>query len=108
MSDLKVTISNFKSIGDITFNLKPLTLFIGPPAGGKSNILDALALLGYFNRFILLDKEYGNQAINLEPLSMIVRFDNYLQLFRNHDPTNTVSLSVANENIMETELYFIN
>jgi len=99
MSYLKVAISNFKSIGDITFDLQPLTILIGPPASGKSNILDALGLLGYFNRFLLLDKEYNNQAINLEPLSVIARFDNQLQLFRNHDPANSVSLSVADNNI---------
>ncbi len=39
-----LTIKNFKSIKDISFNCKKLNVFIGEPNSGKSNIVEALAL----------------------------------------------------------------
>jgi len=42
----KIAIENFKSIGGrIEIELKPLTIFVGPNASGKSSILEALPLL---------------------------------------------------------------
>jgi len=42
----KIAIENFKSIGRrIEIELKPLTIFVGPNASGKSSILEALPLL---------------------------------------------------------------
>ena len=42
----KVAITNFKSIGDpgVDLELKPLTLLVGPNGGGKSSILEAIAV----------------------------------------------------------------
>lgn len=42
----KVAITNFKSIGDpgVDLALKPLTLLVGPNGGGKSSILEAIAV----------------------------------------------------------------
>jgi len=74
-------IRNFKSVGDASFELDKLTIFIGPPASGKSNIFDALAFIGYFNRLALLDREYGSSTANLEPLSTVARFQEPQQLF---------------------------
>ncbi|MCD6387184.1 MAG: AAA family ATPase, partial [Methanophagales archaeon] len=43
---IKIAIENFKSIGGrIEIELKPLTIFVGPNASGKSSILEALPLL---------------------------------------------------------------
>ena len=39
-------IKNFKSIKDLKLDCKQVNLFIGEPNVGKSNILEALALLG--------------------------------------------------------------
>lgn len=41
-----VSIKNFKSIGDpgVDLELKPLTLLVGPNGGGKSSILEAIAV----------------------------------------------------------------
>jgi AAA15 family ATPase/GTPase len=55
---LKLTIENFKSIKGLELLLDDLTILVGPPAAGKSNILDALAIMGYFHKFKVLDREY--------------------------------------------------
>jgi predicted ATP-dependent endonuclease of OLD family len=72
---LRVRIEWFKSIESVEFELGDLTVLLGPPAAGKSNILDALGVAGYLHRFRLLDREYGNNAANLEPLTLIARFN---------------------------------
>ncbi len=94
---MKITVTNFKSINYIELELAPLTILLGPPASGKSNILDALALIGYFNRFLLMDREYDNNAANFEPLTLISRFNEHSQLFKCHDLTRRISISVAND-----------
>jgi len=48
---MEARIENFKSIGYMEMRLAPLTILVGPPGGGKSNILEAMALAGYFARF---------------------------------------------------------
>ena len=40
-----VEIQNFKSVRDLKFDAKRVNLFIGEPNTGKTNILEALALL---------------------------------------------------------------
>ena len=42
----QVVIENFKSIGEsgVDLELKPLTLLVGPNGGGKSSILEAIAV----------------------------------------------------------------
>jgi len=73
-------VSNFRSIENAEFKLAPLTILIGPPASSKSNILDVLAFAGYFNRILLLDKEYENNASKLEPPQLVLRFTNSMWL----------------------------
>ncbi len=36
---------NFRSLADVTVSLAPLTIFVGPNASGKSNVLDALRFI---------------------------------------------------------------
>ena len=47
----RVAIKNFKSIGDpgVDLELKPLTLLVGPNGGGKSSILEAIAVASQRN-----------------------------------------------------------
>ena len=54
----KLAIQHFRSIGDISLDLRPLTVFVGPNGAGKSNIIDAV-------RFVrdALDQSL-DQAIN--------------------------------------------
>jgi hypothetical protein len=46
----KLSISNFKSIRQLDIDCKKINLFIGEPNTGKSNILEALALLSWCAR----------------------------------------------------------
>lgn len=62
----KLIISNFKGIKDSTsFEIKPITLFIGPNSSGKSSCLHALAALSQTiklpnsGRPLVLDDEYA-------------------------------------------------
>ena len=62
----KLTISNFKGIAEKTeFEIKPLTLFIGPNSSGKSSCIHALAALAQTVKLastrlpIVLDDEYA-------------------------------------------------
>jgi len=59
----KLSISNFKSVHQLDIKCKKVNLFIGEPNTGKSNILEALALLSWCGRS------------GQEPLSDYVRFD---------------------------------
>jgi hypothetical protein len=103
---LRVEIENFKSIRKVVLELDDLTILIGPPAAGKSNILDALAIIGYLHRFKFLDREYKNSAANLEPLSLSARFRELYQLFRNHELTNTVKMMVSGEVNLSYEISY--
>jgi energy-coupling factor transporter ATP-binding protein EcfA2 len=42
----RVKIENYKSVETLSFDARRVTLFIGEPNSGKSNLLEALALLG--------------------------------------------------------------
>ncbi len=103
-----LSIVNFKSIDSAVMQLAPLTILLGPPASGKSNILDAIALVGYFNRLLLLDKEYDNNAANLEPLPLILRFNQHQQLFKHHDLTRKISIEadIDSEERLKLEIWY--
>lgn len=62
-----LTVSNFKSVRQLDINCKKVNLFIGEPNTGKSNILEALALLSWCG-------QTGQKA-----LSDYVRFDERMQ-----------------------------
>jgi len=48
MSINQITIKNYKSLQNLTLNLKPFLVFIGPNNAGKSNIFDCLRFLSNF------------------------------------------------------------
>ncbi|RLE48601.1 MAG: ATP-binding protein [Candidatus Methanomethylicota archaeon] len=98
---MQITINNFKSIENVTLRLRPLTILLGPPASGKSNILDAMAFIGYFNKLRLLREEYNNNAQDLEPLALIARFDEHMHIFRQYDLSRDIVISVDHERIRE-------
>jgi AAA15 family ATPase/GTPase len=66
-------INNFKSIKHLQMNCKRLNVFIGEPNVGKSNILEALALLG------------GHYSINKKHLSDLIRYEQVSNLFYDDD-----------------------
>jgi hypothetical protein len=65
----RLSIANFKSIRQLDIDCKKVNIFIGEPNTGKSNILEALALLSWCG-------ESG-----LEPLSDYIRFQVIQNLF---------------------------
>jgi ABC-type polar amino acid transport system ATPase subunit len=94
---LRIIIENFKSLKRIEMELADVTVLIGPPASGKSNILDAIAFAGYFHRFRVLAEEYGNNAYFLEPLMSIARFSDPRNLFPFYDISQDIVISVTGE-----------
>ncbi len=53
---MKLWLKGFKTFDQLSLTLKPLTVLIGPPASGKSNLLEALALLGLPHKILMLKK----------------------------------------------------
>jgi len=62
---MEISISNYKSIKKVRMKLGRVTILLGPPAVGKSNVLEAIALATYFDRYAL----YVEGA----PLSKLIR-----------------------------------
>jgi len=90
-----VKIENFKSIAQIEMYLAPLTILVGPPGVGKSNILDAAVLAGYFGRFLSDVYTYGRY----EPLPLLIRCPHMRPgcLFTYGDVTKRVAIELETE-----------
>ena len=96
---MRIKIENFKTIKNAELKLAPLTILIGPPASGKSNVLDALAFLGYFYKFLQFSREYDNNIGNFEPVRFVSRFDKIEHLFRYQDLSGIISVEVGDEKV---------
>jgi hypothetical protein len=81
----KLEIKNFKSIKDLSFDCKRINIFIGKPNVGKSNILEAISLLG-FTYEMNMDKY----------LSSFIRYEEFSNLFYDDDFTNLVEIKSDN------------
>ena len=62
----RLEIDGFKSLRELAVDLEPLTVFIGPNSAGKSNLLDALALLSRLSSMSIEDafKQGRGRAID--------------------------------------------
>jgi len=77
---MKVKIENFKSVKSVELQLDNVTILLGPPSAGKSNILEALALAGYVSR--LRFKELYGSPKRVYPLPReIIRLREFEDLF---------------------------
>jgi AAA15 family ATPase/GTPase len=88
----KLSIANFKSIKQLDIDCKKINLFIGEPNTGKSNILEALALLSYCGRS-------GDV-----PLNDFVRFQTMLDLFSDRLADQTVEIKALTSDVSHPEL----
>ncbi|MEO0276962.1 MAG: AAA family ATPase [candidate division WOR-3 bacterium] len=73
-----VTIKNFKSIKNLTFNAKRINLFLGKPNTGKSNILESLGI------FFLPHKT---------DLKELVRCERIINIFHNNQTSLEIEVS---------------
>ena len=87
----KLSIANFKSIRQLDLDCKKINLFIGEPNTGKSNILEALALLSWYSR--------SGQSL----LSDYIRFQETLNLF--YDQLLDQEISISPSGIPSAGLY---
>lgn len=92
----KLSISNFKSVRQLNIECKKVNLFIGEPNTGKSNILEALALLSWCARPIQ------------GPLGHYVRFQHTQNLFYDQLLDRRISISIAGKRTAELEVWFRN
>ena len=65
----KIHVENFKSLKNISIELKPLTIFIGPNSSGKSSILQSI---------LILKKLYSTQGSI--PLNNLFQLDGYINM----------------------------
>jgi len=75
-----VEIKNFKSIKDLRLDCKRINVFIGKPNVGKSNILEALSMLGV---------EYSKDAI----LKGSIRYNDIRHLFYENNNESAIQVS---------------
>jgi len=113
MSIDTLKISNFKGISELTtFDIKPITLFIGPNSSGKSSCIHALAALaqtiklGNSGRAIVLDDEYAQ--VHLGRFIEVIHSKNYsdsmdigVGLINAQSPVRTKKGSVISSNPCE-------
>jgi energy-coupling factor transporter ATP-binding protein EcfA2 len=83
---VEVSISHYKSIEKAQMKLGKVTVLLGPPAAGKSNVLEAIALATYFDRYAFY--------IDRVPLFRLVRTDDVSDLFTFYDLTKTVEINI--------------
>jgi len=80
----KITIKDFKSIKDISFDSKKVNIFIGKPNTGKSNILESLGLINYTSGSIY-------------QLNDFVRYGSFQNLFYDDGLENPVRITIDDD-----------
>ena len=80
MRPMRIKIKNFKTVKEANLELGKVTVLLGPPSSGKSNVLEALALLGYPYRLKL--RELYKSPSNVKPtLHDIIRLESVEDIF---------------------------
>lgn len=73
-------IQNFKSVRDLSLECDRINIFIGKPNAGKSNVLEAISLLG---------QGYSSGKF----MGGLIRYNQMYQMFNNFDDRNTLSVT---------------
>ena len=87
-----LTINNFKSIRSLSLDCKRVNLFIGEPNTGKSNILETLGLLNFF------------ESTPRKILKDFVRFEQPHNLFYDSILDESIKIKISGDNNYEIEL----
>ncbi|MCC6020997.1 MAG: ATP-binding protein [Thermoproteaceae archaeon] len=96
---MEVLIRNFKSVREARIRLGRVTVLLGLPLAGKSNILEATALATYFDQYAY----YGA----LEPLHKLLRAAEVSDLFTFYDITKAIEINInAREWGRSLRIYF--
>jgi predicted ATPase len=98
-------IQNFKSIKDVTMQPRRVNLIIGPPNVGKSNILEAMSLLGGM-MYEQTDEFMGSFIRYEEPRQLL--YDNLLQYSAKITTENNVAIIVYDKFEKLFKYYFGN
>jgi AAA15 family ATPase/GTPase len=105
----KLRIKNFKSIKDVELDCERINLFIGEPNVGKSNVLEAMSLLGAgYGR---ISDKFVAEFIRYEEISDLFHFDNVQSpievvcnlgaaCLRHISNINVYDLALGNEDIL--------
>ncbi len=88
ITDLKI--DNFKSIKHIEMKPKRINVFVGKPNVGKSNILEAISLLGAGYDFA---SPHVQPPLAKKFMEDFIRYENFYNLFFDNDKQNTISIS---------------
>lgn len=83
----KIRIKNFKSLHDVKLDLKKITILIGPNSGGKSSVLQILALM----KQSIIEAGGGY----FRPSGDIVNLGAFSDIVYNHDSTKSIKVSVG-------------
>lgn len=83
-------IQNFKSVRDLSLECDRINVFIGKPNAGKSNILEAISLLG------ISYNNYGYGPSN-KFWESFIRYKTILHLFNNFNVRTPIEVSVHNQ-----------
>jgi len=86
---MEIKILNYKSIEKAQMKLGRVTVLLGPPLVGKSNVLEAVALATYFDRYVL--------DIDRQPLYRLVRTDDVSDLFTLRDLSKDVEINMSTD-----------
>ncbi len=88
------TVKNFKSLQDIEFNPKKITILIGPNSSGKSSILQMLALV---KQSVLDPGGY------FRPKGDIIDLGTYNDIVLNHDDSKKISFGTIGDMLLNEE-----
>ncbi|MEB2835755.1 MAG: hypothetical protein GSR80_000593 [Desulfurococcales archaeon] len=89
LGSVSFRIEGFKSIDKLRAELAPLTVFVGHPASGKSNIIEALELIGYVFKAVV-EAPAGEHGEPLDP-SSLGALNDYVRALICHDLLNRLT-----------------
>ena len=98
-----IEIKNFKSIKHIDTTCKRVNVFIGKPNVGKSNILEALGLLGA--EYSISDEKKLSEFIRYEDISNLFYDDDLLNIIEVNTDKASAVMRYHNNNIDQADLF---